>query len=322
MDMLIKFIVAAILAGTPILFGILGEIMNEKAGHLNLGVEGMMALGACGGFIAGFFFDNLAVAILAAFLSGMLSALIYAFLTVTLMANQNVTGLTLTTFGIGLSNFIGECVRGYAKTNLGTDSLKLPENITAQLANVNIPVLTDIPVLGELLFSFNPYVYLGIAIAIALAVYYNCTKVGLSVRAIGENPGAADAAGVKIVKLKYINLLIGGGICGIGGSYCSMITCGGVWLPDSVNGMGWIAVALVIFSTWRPSKAIIGAFVFGAFSILKYYVPKNVISVPNAVYDMLPFILTALILVITSIRQSKEKAQPASCGINYYREER
>ena len=322
MEMLIKFIVAAILAGTPILFGILGEIMNERAGHLNLGVEGMMALGACGGFMVGYFSDNLLLAIGAAFLAGALSALIYAFLTVTLMANQNVTGLTLTIFGIGLSNFIGDCVRSFAKTNLGTEALKLPAGITAQLSKIHIPGLSNIPVLGHLLFSFNPYVYLGIAVAIVLVVYYNCTKVGLSVRAIGENPGAADAAGVKIVKLKYINLLIGGGICGIGGSYCSMITCGGVWLPDSVNGMGWIAVALVIFSTWRPSKAIFGAFIFGAFSILKYYVPKSVISVPNAIYDMLPFILTALILVITSIRQSKEKAQPASCGVNYFREER
>ncbi len=322
MDMVVNFIVVAILAGTPILFGILGEIMNEKAGHLNLGVEGMMALGACGGFVAGYFFDNLFLALLMAFAAGMLGALIYAFLTVTMMANQNVTGLTLTIFGIGLSNFIGESVRAYAKASLGTDSLKLPETITAQLADVEIPVLSDIPVVGELLFSFNPFVYLGVAIAIALAIYYNCTKVGLSVRAIGENPGAADAAGIKIVKLKYLNLLIGGGICGIGGSYCSMITCRGIWLPDSVNGMGWIAVALVIFSTWKPSKAIFGAFIFGAFSILKYYVPKSVISIPSAIYDMLPFVLTALILVIGSIKQSKENAQPASCGLNYFREER
>ena len=322
MDIYIKFIVAAVLAGTPILFGILGEIMNEKSGHLNLGVEGMMALGACGGFCAGYFSDNLAVALFVAFLAGALSALIYAFLTVTLMANQNVTGLTLTIFGIGLSNFLGDCARKYAMTNMGADSLKLPANISAQLADIHIPFLSDIPIIGPLLFSFNPYVYLGIAIAIILGIYYNYTKVGLSVRAIGENPAAADAAGIKIVKLKYINLLIGGGICGIGGSYCSMITCGGVWLPDRVNGMGWIAVALVIFSTWKPSKAIFGAFIFGAFSILKYYVPKSVLSIPNAVYDMLPFLLTSLILVISSIRQSKENAQPACCGINYFREER
>lgn len=322
MDMLTKFIVAAVLAGTPILFGILGEIMNERAGHLNLGVEGMMALGACGGFVAGYFSDNLLAALITAFLAGMFGALIYAFLTVTLMANQNVTGLTLTIFGIGLSNFIGESVRSFAKINYNTDSLKLPANITAQLANINIHGLSDIPIIGPLLFSFNPFVYLGIAIAIVLVIYYNYTKVGLSVRAIGENPGAADAAGIKIFKHKYINLLIGGGICGIGGSYCSMITCGGVWLPDSVNGMGWIAVALVIFSTWKPSKAIFGAFIFGAFSILKYYIPKSIISIPDAIYNMLPFILTALILIVTSIRQSKENRQPASCGLNYFREER
>lgn len=318
MDMIIKFIVAAVLASTPILFGILGEIMNERAGHLNLGVEGMMALGACGGFIAGYYSDNLAIAILVAFLAGMFGALIYAFLTVTLMANQNVTGLTLTVFGIGLSNFMGDFVRASSESGY----LKLPENLSAQLSNIHIPFLSDIPVIGQLLFSFNPFVYLGIAIAIVLAIYYNYTKVGLSVRAIGENPASADAAGIKIFQLKYINILLGGGICGIGGAYCSMIINGGSWLPDSVNGLGWIAVALVIFSTWKPMKAIFGAFIFGAFNILKYYVPTNVIALPAAIYDMLPFILTALILVITSIRQSKENTQPAACGLNYFREER
>lgn len=318
MNMFMNFIIAAVLAGTPLLFGTLGEIMNEKSGHLNLGVEGMMAMGACGGFMAGFLTDNLFIALLTAFASGVLGALIYAVLTITFMANQNVTGLTLTIFGTGISNFVGE----YMLVNAETSSLKLPKAITAQLSNINIPGLSSIPVVGPLLFQYNPFVYLGILIAIICGFYLNHTKTGLNLRAIGENPGAADAAGIKVTKTKYINVLLGGGICGIGGAYCSMIICGGVWMSNSVNGLGWIAVALVIFASWNPAKAILGSFVFGAFNILKYYSPKTYFTVPNAFYDMLPFIITALVLVITSIRKSKENSQPASCGVNYFREER
>ena len=318
MDMFFKFINAAVLAGTPILFGTLGEIVNERAGHLNLGVEGMMALGACAGFMCGYTTGNLPLAIVAAALAGMGASLIYALLTVTFMANQNVTGLTLAIFGAGLSNFIGENM--LAKSSTG--SLKLPENISAGLANLHIPVLSDIPVLGTVLFSYNILVYLAVVIAIALTIYLFKTRKGLEVRALGENPAMADASGVHVTKLKYINLMIGGACCGIGGAYCSMITCGGVWMSNSVNGMGWIAVALVIFASWNPAKAVFGAFIFGAFSVLKYYVPKSIITIPNAFYDMLPFALTALILVITSVRQSKEGAQPKACGLNYFREER
>jgi simple sugar transport system permease protein len=318
MNMFLNFLVAAVLAGTPLLFGTLGEIMNEKSGHLNLGVEGMMAMGACAGFMAGFLTGSLPLALLAAFAAGMLGALIYAVLTITFMANQNVTGLTLSIFGVGISNFVGEYMIATAKTT----SLKLPEQINAQLSNVNIPVLSSLPVVGPLLFQYNPFVYLGIAVAIVCWIYLSHTKLGLNLRAIGENPAAADAVGIKVTKSKYINVLIGGGICGIGGAYCSMIINGGVWMSNSVNGLGWIAVALVIFASWSPTKAIFGSFVFGAFNVLKYYVPKSIIVIPNAFYDMLPFIITALVLVIASIRKSKENAQPASCGVNYFREER
>lgn len=318
MDMFLKFIQAAVLAGTPILFGTLGEIINERSGHLNLGVEGMMALGAVAGFMCGYGTGSVTLSIIAAALAGMGAALIYAVLTVTFMANQNVTGLTLTIFGGGLSNFIGENML----TKSPTGSLKLPEQVTAGLANIKIPGLSSIPVLGTVVFSYNILVYIGIAIAIILSVYLFHTGKGLELRAIGENPAMADASGVHVTKMKYINLLIGGACCGIGGAYCSMITCGGVWMANSVNGMGWIGVALVIFASWHPTKAIFGSFVFGAFSVLKYYVSKNVIAIPNAFFDMLPFFITALILVFSSIRQSKEGAQPAACGLNYFREER
>lgn len=318
MNMFLNFLIAAVFAGTPLLFGTLGEIMNEKAGHLNLGVEGMMAMGACAGFMAGFISNNIIIALIAAFLAGTIGALIYAVLTITFMANQNVTGLTLTIFGVGISNFVGE----YMLVNSKTNSLKLPEQITSQISNINIPGLSSIPVIGPLLFQYNVFVYLGIAVAIICGIYLNHTKLGLNVRAIGENPGAADAAGIKVTKLKYLNVLLGGGICGVGGAYCSMIINGGVWMSNSVNGMGWIAVALVIFASWSPTKAIFGSFIFGGFNVLKYYFPKTLFVIPNAFYDMLPFIITALVLVITSIRKSKENSQPASCGVNYFREER
>lgn len=318
MDFFTNFFVAAVLAGTPLLFGILGEIINEKSGHLNLGVEGMMSIGACAGFMMGYKTDNLLLALIAAFAAGMLGALIYAVLTVTFMADQNVTGLTLTIFGIGLSNFFGDFVR--EKT--GATSLKLPAGILDSLGKVEIPLLSDIPVLGKLFFNYNIFVYLGIAAAILCGIYLHRTKAGLNIRAVGENPAAADAAGLPVTRLKYINLMLGGGICGIGGAYCSMIICNGVWISNCVNGLGWIAVALVIFATWNPNKAIFAALVFGAFSVLKYYVPKSVIRIPDSIFDMVPFFMTILVLIITSIRSSKENSQPQSCGVNYFREER
>lgn len=315
MDFFVNFFVAAVLAGTPLLFGILGEIINEKAGHLNLGVEGMMSIGAVGGFVVGYWTDNLVFALIAAFVTGMLGALIYAVLTVTFMADQNVTGLTLTIFGIGFSNFVGDFVREKS----GSTSLKLPEGILDSLGKVEIPFLTDIPVLGKLLFNYNIFVYLGVAAAILCAIYLHRTKAGLNVRAVGENPAAADAAGIPVTKLKYLNLMLGGGLCGIGGAYCSMIICNGVWVTSCVNGLGWIAVALVIFATWNPNRAILAALVFGGFSVLKYYVPQ---VIPSSIFDMIPFLMTIVVLVVTSIRSSKENAQPKSCGVNYFREER
>lgn len=318
MDLFIKFLVAAVLAGTPLLFGTVGEIVSEKVGHLNLGVEGMMSIGACAGFMTGYYTDNFALALLAAFAAGALSALIYAVLTVTFMANQNVTGLTLTIFGIGLANFIGMYCLGL--TDSGT--LKLPETITAHMRSITIPGLSNLPVVGELLFSYNPFVYLGIVVALVMHFYLLHTKTGLNVQAIGENPAAADAAGIKVIQWKYINIVLGGGICGIGGAYCSMIINGGVWISDNVGGLGWISVALVIFAGWKPGYAIFGSFIFGALRVLKYYVPKSVFNCPVAFYDMLPFLITALVLVVSSMQKSKGVNIPASLGLNYFREER
>ncbi|GFI48770.1 hypothetical protein IMSAGC019_04107 [Lachnospiraceae bacterium] len=318
MDIIIKFLVAAVGAGTPLLFGTVGEILTEKTGHLNLGVEGMMAIGACIGFMAGYYTDNFLIAILAGAAAGALAALIYAVLTVTFMANQNVTGLTLTIFGIGFANFIGIFV--LSKSPEGT--LKLPEGITAVMRGGALPGLGGLPILGELLFSYSPFVYIGIMIALVGGWYLNKTKAGLNLKAVGENPGAADAAGIKVTRVKYLNIILGGAICGIGGVYCSMIINGGVWISNNVGGLGWIAVALVIFANWQPSAAILGSFVFGALRVLKYYIPQSILPFPVAFYDMLPFLMTALVLVASSMRKSGRINLPAALGLNYFREER
>ena len=318
MNTFVNFLHAALLAGTPLMFGTLGEIVTEKAGNLNLGVEGMMSIGAIAGFYVGFTTQNIVLAVLGAFLAGLLSALIYAFLTVTLKANQNVTGLTLTIFGVGFANFFGDFLRESA----GIDVLKLSDKITNTVQAIHIPVLSDIPYVGKLFFQYNPFVYFGILLCILMGIYILHTRKGLNLCAVGENPGAADAAGVNVTRVKYSNILLGGGVCGIGGAYISLVLCGDIWVTDSVNGLGWIAVALVIFASWNPFKAILGSFIFGAFNILKFYIPKNIVTIPEAIFDMLPFLVTAIVLIVTSIRKSKENTQPAGCGINYFREER
>jgi len=315
-DSFANIFTAAVLAGVPLLFGTVGEIVTQKSGSLNLGVEGLMYLGAICGFVGGYYSGSAAAALLAAFAGGMLGSLIFALLTVTLGANQNVTGLTLTLFGTGIANYMGDAL-------INSSPLKAV-SLTAGVKNafkpVSIPVLSNIPYVGRLFFQYNLFVYLGIIIAIAIFVYMNKTRAGLNLRAIGENPSAADAAGVTVARNKYLHILLGGGICALGGAYIAIVTCGGTWVYNCVNGQGWIAVALVIFASWSSLRALIGSLVFGALVILRFYIPGG--SVPNAVLMMLPFIVTCLVLIISSARQSREMMQPAACGINYDREQR
>ena len=241
---MIYFLFAAIKAGTPLLFGTTGEIITEKAGNLNLGVEGMMFLGAFAGFYVGHHTGSVILALLAAFILGMMGALIYAFLTVSLKANQTVTGLALTIFGTGFANFFGQIM--IAGTEGGVP--KLPEAFISRVAEKPLPLLGNIPVVGKLLFSHNLMVYLAIFIAVIMWIYMTKTRMGLNMRSVGENPAAADAAGINVTLVKYVNILLGGGICGLGGAYISLINGGGVWNNNCVNGQGWIAVALVIFA--------------------------------------------------------------------------
>jgi len=323
---LVDFLFMAVIAATPLLYATLGEILTEKSGSLNLGVEGMMFMGAAAGVAASFFYESVAggatlgfvsalLAVLVGFLAGALGGFIYSVLTVTFRANQNVTGLALTIFGIGAGNLVGELL-GIRAGGFTT----IAESTKRMFSGINIPVLSDIPVLGRLFFSYNFMVYLAIATAIFLIWLFNKTRIGLNLRAVGENPATADAVGINVTRYKYIAASIGGGICGLGGVFISMADNAGTWIFNCIAGRGWIAVALVIFAAWRPSRAIIGALLFGGLSVLRLYLPIE--GVPAQIYNVLPFVATILVLIFTSIRQSKEHSQPKSCGTNYFREER
>jgi len=320
---IINFLFAAVKNGAPLLLGTTCEIITEKSGSLNLGVEGIMALGAFAGYYAAYRTGSLIMAILAAFIVGALAGLIFAFLTVTLQANQNVTGLTLTIFGSGVALFFGEI--------LIKQRPKLSAALNNLLSGTEIPLLSRIPVLGRILFSQNILVYLAIIIAVLAGVYLKYTRIGLKVRAVGENPAAADASGINVSLTRYVNAMLGGGICGIGGAYLSLINGRGDWDNNSVSGQGWISVALVIFARWSPFGALLGSLVFGDFYVFQIRVNDIVATfpflsflsgIPNAFYSMLPFVITALVLVISSVKRKKIGVQPSSCGVNYYREDR
>lgn len=318
MNTFINFLFAAIKAGTPLLFGTTGEIVTQRCGNMNLGVEGMMYMGAFGGFYVGYKTGSLALALLAAAALGALGALVYAVITVTLKANQTVTGLALTIFGTGFANFFGQIMI----KNDPTGTPKLSDSLLKVISERGIPLLRDIPVAGKLLFGHNILVYIGIVAALVMGFYLNKTRIGLNVRSVGENTAAADAAGINVTAVKYANIILGGGICGLGGAYVSLINGGGVWNENCVNGLGWIAVALVIFAAWSPIKALLGSLIFGGFTVLQFYVDRSVVDIPNAFYVMLPFVITAIVLIAASVKQKKENAQPMDCGNNYFREDR
>jgi len=318
LDQLSAFLYAAILASVPLLYGTLGEILTQKAGNINLGVEGMMYLGAIAGFLAGFHTDSLILTLLLGMLAGALGAAVYALLTVTLKANQNVTGLTLTIFGTGIANFLGE----QAKLGAPVGTVFMSARLKALLSPLRMGALSELPFIGRLLFNHSVLTYLAILLGILMSLYLNRSRLGLNLRAVGENPAAADAMGVRVNLYKYAHILAGGALSGLGGVYISMVTALGNWQPNIISGQGWIAIALVIFASWKPLRAITGSLVFGALSVLRLYVPREVVDIPPALFSMLPFVVTCLVLVITSIRMKKENQQPASCGVNYFREER
>ncbi|WP_304509328.1 ABC transporter permease [Anaerotignum sp.] len=309
--MLVGFLSAAIIAGTPLLFATLGEIFSEKAGHLNLGVEGMMYMGAIIGFIVGLNTHNPLLAMLGAILAGAIGALLYAFLTVSLRVNQTVCGLTLTIFGEGFASFLGQRVMGSI----------VPGDIKGFFVARPIPLLSSIPYIGEIFFQQDIFVYIGYLTIIASAYYLFRTKKGLNLRAVGESAAAADASGINVSLYKYVHILLGGALCGLGGAYMSLVTVP-VWQEHIIAGRGWIAVALVIFASWNPIKALIGAFLFGGLSILGFRLQSMGIHISQYLIDMLPYAATIIIVIISTRKNKKEDMPPADLGNPYFREER
>ena len=323
----IGLIKAAVLNGTPLLYGTSGEILTEKSGNMNLGVEGLMfmggAFGLCGAFVYGQIAGDgaigavaVAIALIASFVAGALGSLIFSFLTITLRANQNVTGLALTIFGTGVGQFVGELMR-----------LKVGGNVTVSnalkdaFANPILPkTLQDIPVLGQILFSYNFFVYLGFAMTIVMAYFMAKTRKGLNLCAVGESPATADAAGINVTKYRYFATVIGGGISAVGGMVYTMTIAGSVWNHSGLSGEGWVAVALVIFCLWKPLNALWGSVLFGGLLILYLRLPISFI--PTQIYKVVPYIVTAIVLIVVSLRQRREDQPPQNLGLNYFREDR
>lgn len=325
--MIIAFIQRAIVQGIPLLFGSTGEIITEKAGHLNLGTAGVMYVGGISGVIGAFIYENsvetvnpvlaVLIPILTSILGSLLMGLIYSVLTVTLRANQNVTGLALTTFGVGVGNFFGGSLIKLTNSELPSIAL----SATSNCFKTKIPFADNLGWFGDIFLSYSFLAYVAIIIALASAFFFNKTRKGLSLRAIGENPATADAAGVNVSKYKYAATCIGSIIAGLGGLYYVMDYACGVWSNDGFGDRGWLAIALVIFAVWRPNFGIIGSFLFGGLLIIHNYIPNLTLSAQE-LFKMAPYVVTIIVLVVISMRQKRENLPPASLGLSYFREER
>ncbi|MBQ9890634.1 MAG: ABC transporter permease [Firmicutes bacterium] len=327
LDFIVALISAAVLNGAPLMYGTSGEILTQKSGNMNLGVEGLMFMGGAFGLLGAFTYGNAAgdsasgfvaviIALVCAFAAGMAGSLIFSFLTITLRANQNVTGLALTIFGTGLGQFVGELMRIRVGGNVSiSNSLKL-----AFSGSPFPQFLQDIPYLGKLLFSYNIFVYLGVIMILVMHRFLNKTRKGLYLRAVGESPATADAAGISVTRYRYVATVLGGGISAVGGMVYTMTIAGTVWNHTGLSGEGWIAVALVIFCLWKPINSLWGSVLFGALLIL--YLRLPIPFIPTQIYKVVPYIVTALVLIMVSIRQRREDQPPAALGTAYFREDR
>ena len=324
---IINFIQRAILQGTPLLYGATGEILTEKSGNLNLGIPGIMYIGAISGVVGGFMYQTstdevvpiIAVLIpfLCCLLGSLLVSLLYCFLTVTLRANQNVTGLAITTFGVGCGNFFGGSLIKIIKSDV--PYLALVD--IARAFKTTLPFAENTGDIGKLFFSYGFMVYLAIIIAIISAVFLKKTKHGLNLRAVGENPATADAAGINVTRYKYFATCIGGMIAGLGGLFYVMDYCNGIWSNNGFGDRGWLAIAIVIFAVWKPGMAILSSFLFGGLYILCVYIP-GLSSSAKELINMLPYVVTILVLVVVSMRKKRENQPPAHLGLSYFREDR
>jgi simple sugar transport system permease protein len=313
--------------GIPLLFGSTGEIITEKSGNLNLGIPGIMYVGGIGGVIGAFLYEQnttelnpfLAVFIplLCSILCSLIMGLIYCFLTVSLRANQNVTGLAMTTFGVGIGNFFGGSLVKLA----GSDVPSINLTATSSYFRTSLPFAEDLGWFGQIFLSHSFLAYLAIITAIVASFVLTKTRTGLNLRAVGENPATADAAGIRVEKYKYLATCIGSIIAGLGGLYYVMDYANGVWSNDGFGDRGWLAIALVIFAIWRPNLSILGSILFGGLYIVHNYIPNLDVS-GQELFKMLPYVVTILFLVITSIGKKRNAQPPASLGLPYFREDR
>ncbi len=325
-QMFIAFIQQSLRLSSTLLLGSTGEIITEKSGNLNLGTPGIMATGGIGGIVGAYFYTtsglafNPVVSIIITMISGtiasLLASLIYCFLTITLKTNQNVTGLALTTFGIGLSNFIGGIINQQMG---GTGVAAFPE--IGKAYRTCLPFADKLGIFGKIFLSYGFMTYMAIVIAIITGYIIAKTRVGLNLRSVGENPATADAAGINVNKYKYLATCIGGMISGLGGLYYVMDFAAANWQNNILDQFGWLSVALVIFAVWKPNLAIIGSIIFGALYVVGSFMlsltPKD-----QELIKILPYVVTIIVLVIGSIRDKKENQPPASLGLAYFREDR
>ena len=325
--MLVAFIQRAVVQGIPLLFGSTGEILTEKSGNLNLGTAGVMYVGGITGVIGAFIYEQNAtqmntfltilIPILSSILGSLVKGLIYSFLTVTLRANQNVTGLALTTFGVGFGNFFGGSL--IKLTNSDVPSVTL--TATSLAFKKSLPFASKLGWFGEIFLSYSFLAYVAIAIAIIVSFYFNRTRSGLNLRAVGENPATADAAGINVGKYKYISICLGSIIAGFGGLYYVMDYACGVWSNNAFGDRGWLAIALVIFAIWRPNLSIIGSILFGGLFIVHNYIPNLSMS-DQELFKMTPYLVTIIVLIVISMLKKREFQPPQSLGLSYFREDR
>ena len=325
-DTIALVIQRAVVQGIPLLYGSTGEILTEKSGNLNLGIPGIMYVGGVSGVIGAFFYERstetpssfllVLIPLLASLLGSGIMALIYSFLTITLRANQNVTGLTLTIFGTGFGNFFG----GSLASLFGEGgSLALTE--TSLAFQTSFPFADRLGSIGTIFFSYGFMAYMAIIVALIAAFVLKKTRVGLQLRAVGENPATADAAGINVTRYKYMATVVGGMIAGLGGLYFVMDYTSGVWTNGGFGDRGWLAIALVIFALWKPNVSVLGSILFGGLYIIYLFIPGLERSTQE-LFKMLPYVVTILVLIIVSMRKKREYQPPEHLGLSYFREER
>lgn len=304
LDIIVSVLTRTIVAGTPLLLATLGEIVSERAGILNLGLEGLMASGAVAAFIVTFTIGNPWLGMLVAILLGMLLSALHGFVCITLRANQVVSGLALTMLGLGVSGLWGKPFIG--------------RPLQARMPRLNIPGLSDLPVVGDILFSHDWYVYLAVLLGIVIWFVMKHTRIGITLRSVGENPQAAEAQGIPVLRVKYLAVMTGGGLAGMAGAFLSTAYSGS-WNEGIVAGRGWIAIALTIFALWRPTGAFIGAYLFGGIFVLQFMLQPLGVS-PN-ILAMLPYLSTVGALLIFGLTAGGKRrmSAPASLGEPYVR---